>query len=305
MNASLRLTAAIALAAPLATSALAAPPPAADAPPPDRGLLAGPDVGDRAAEGRRAFGAGQDRMEPGRRGEGGERGERAQGRGMRRFAMLATAIRNAEPTPEQATAIRSYLGEVRDSMQAFAKEHGEEMRSLVRVRRELVADGGDLREVDAEILALRTRFMKPGEILRNVQERLGPEQRERFRASLEGQIREGMERMRERRRGEMGGEGDRPMEPRRRGARPDGAAMDGTDGPRGRGGRPDSPAFGGSIEEIFEGELLLEAMRGGMRGERGEGGRMRGGRPGGPDSGRSRRGQTPTPLDLDTPPSGD
>ena len=313
MNTTLRLTAAIALAAPLATSTLASPPPAADAPPPDRGLLAGPDVGTRAAEGRRAFGAGEDRMQPGRRGQRGERGERAQGPGVRRFAMLAMAIRDAEPTPEQATAIRGDLAEVREKAEEFAKEHGEEMRRLVRVRRELVADGGDLREVDAEILALRTSFMKPGAILENVQARLDPEQRERFRESLERRVREAMERMRDRRRGEVQRGGEMPLEPRRRGGRPDGPGLrgpgaDGSDASRGSEGmrRGGSRAvFGDSVEAIFESELLLEAMRSGVRGERGEGGRRRGDRPGGPDADRSRRGGTRPPLDLDAPPSDD
>lgn len=298
MNTTLRVVAAFALAAPFASVSLAdasAPPPP---PPADRGLLSGPDVDKDASQGRRQFGPGDARMRDGdREGQQGRRGAGA----MRRFAMLATAVRDAEPTPEQAAAVRTYLGEVRLKAQTFAKEHGEEMRKLVRVRRELVADGGDLREVDAEILALRTSFMKPGEILRNVQDRLGPEQRERFRESLQRQIRAAMERTRMQRRGEMGAEGGMPAEPRRRGGRPEGPAMDGADGPRGRGAMG-GPAFGGSIEEVFEAELLLEAMRGSLRGE---GDRGRGDRPGAPSTDRPRLGENRPPLDLDTPPNED
>jgi len=300
MNTTLRFAAAVALATPLAclaTLATAAPPSSTPPGSSDRGLLGGPDVDAAAAEGRGRFGPGEGRMGPNERGERGARGARP---GIRRFAMLAMAVRDAEPTPEQAASIRAYLGEIRERAQAFAKEHGEEMRKLVRVRRELVADGGDLTEVDAEILELRSGFVKAGEILENLQERLAPEQREKFRTSLEGQVRAAMERMREVRRGAM------PAEPRRRGGRADGPAMDGAEGPRGGAdaGRPRGPGragpnFGGSIEEFFEDGLLLEAMR---RDLQGEGGRMRGGRPGGPEGQRRRGGDRP-PLDLDPPSS--
>lgn len=295
MNTILRLAAAAVLATPLVLSTIATASSSAPPPPSDRGLLSGPDVDKGAAEGRRAFGPGSEQMAPGDRGERRERRLRGQNGAMRRFAMLAMAIRDAEPTPEQATAIRTYLGEVRSKAQAFAEANGEEMRKLVRVRRELVADGGDLSEVDAEIVALRSRFMKPGEILENVQKQLDPEQRERFRASLEGQIRAAMERMRQGGRGEMAPDGERPMEPRRRGGRPDGPAMDGPEGAGdGRGGRRPAPIFQGTIEEVFESELLLEAMRGDARGDR-SGGR----------EGQRRRGENRPPLDLDTPPTQD
>lgn len=182
----------------LASPATAMPQSADDTTPPrrdasrDRGPLAGPRVAppqdaDGAAPRDRARGERENR-------DGREREREAVPRvGGREIAELLAAVRRSEPTAEQQQAIRELLARTAAKTRTLAKESIDEMRQLLSIRRELLAQDSareTIAEVDARIAEARAKIVDPKSFEKQLLECLDPPRQSLVRAALEAARRE-------------------------------------------------------------------------------------------------------------------
>lgn len=142
--------------------------------------------------------------------------------GGRELAELLEAVRRSDPTPEQQRSIRELLAGMQARGRGLAKEHAEEMRRLLEIRRELLAEEADpelVAAVDRRLGEVRAAIADPAETRRKVLELLDPERRASVEAALAAAERRAP-------RGVAGtrGDGERRREPQEQ--RGDGTARD-------------------------------------------------------------------------------